>query len=109
MSALPAPNLAAGPGSDPFGGLAPYALLLGVNIGPLLTVVGSLATILTLTLLRQRGVDIGGWQYLRMGLLMMPPTLAAALLGLLLQAHWTGALGRHRNCRSPQTTRRYSV
>lgn len=85
MSALPAANLAAGPSSDPLGGLGPYALLLGVNIGPLLTVVGSLATILTLTLLRQRGVDVGGWQYLRMGLLMMPPTLAAALLGLLLQ------------------------
>ncbi len=60
--------------------LSPYALLLDVSIGSLLTVVPSLATILTLTLVRQRGVDIGGWQCLRIGLLMMPPTLMAALL-----------------------------
>lgn len=83
MSALAPPADGGGQGAY---GLAPYALLLGVNIGPLLTVVGSLATILTLTLLRQRGVEVGGWQYLRMGLLAMPPTLAAALLGLLAQA-----------------------
>ncbi|MEW6046247.1 MAG: SLC13 family permease [Bacillota bacterium] len=67
---------------SPWGRLAPYALLLGVNIGPTLTVVGSLATILTLTLVRQRGVNVSGWHYLRMGLIMMPPTLTAALLGL---------------------------
>lgn len=85
MNALPSPSEAA-PHAGALGPLAPYALLLGVNVGPLLTAVGSLATLLTLTLLRQRGVDIGGWPYLRMGLLTMPLTLAAALAGLLLQA-----------------------
>ena len=85
MGALEAQAAIDAGGGGALGGLAPYALLLGVNIGPLLTVVGSLATILSLTLLRQRGVEVGGWQYLRMGLLVMPPTLAAATLGLLLQ------------------------
>lgn len=65
------------------GRMAPYALLLGVNIGPLLTVVGSLATVLTLALFQQRGITISGWDYLKTGLVVMPPTLAAALLGLL--------------------------
>lgn len=85
MGALEAQAAIDAGGEGALGGLAPYALLLGVNIGPLLTVVGSLATILSLTLLRQRGVEVGGWQYLRMGLLVMPPTLAAATLGLMLQ------------------------
>ncbi len=85
MSALEADAAIDAGGEGALGGVAPYALLLGVNIGPLLTVVGSLATILSLTLLRQRGVEVGGWQYLRMGLLVMPLTLAAATLGLLLQ------------------------
>ncbi|NLG69889.1 MAG: hypothetical protein GX496_10115 [Firmicutes bacterium] len=85
MGALEADAAIDAGGEGALGGLAPYALLLGVNIGPLLTVVGSLATILSLTLLRQRGGEVGGWQYLRMGLLVMPPTLAAATLGLLLQ------------------------
>ena len=85
MGALEAQAAIDAGGEGALGGLAPYALLLGVNTGPLLTVVGSLATILSLTLLRQRGVEVGGWQYLRMGLLVMPPTLAAATLGLMLQ------------------------
>lgn len=83
---MPADTSLAGPSYDPLKGLGPYTLPLDVNIGPLVTVVGSLATILTLTVLRQQGVDVGGWQHLRMGLLTMPQTLPAALLRLLLQA-----------------------
>lgn len=75
-------------GDGPPDRLAPYALLLGVNVGPLLTVVGSLATVLTLALFQQRGVSVGGWEYLKTGLLVMPPTLAAAYLGLLASTWW---------------------
>ena len=71
---------------------AAYSLLLGVNLGPNLSIIGSLATMLALGLVRQRGVDVGGWSYLRVGLLAMPATLAAGLAGLwLAQRLWGGA------------------
>ena len=72
-------------GEDP---VAPYALLLGVNVGPNLSVVGSLATLLALGLVRQRGLDVGGWPYLRLGCLVMPVSLAAGMLGLWLAERW---------------------
>ena len=77
-------------GGDP---LAPYALLLGVNIGPNLSVVGSLATMLALGLVRQRGTDVGGWPYLRMGLVVMPVSLSAGLAGLWLAERLGWAAG----------------
>lgn len=64
------------------GGLGPYALLLGVNIGPDLTIIGSLATMLVLGIVRQQGVEVRGWEYLKVGLGAMPVSLAAAIAGL---------------------------
>ena len=69
---------------------AAYSLLLGVNLGPNLSIIGSLATMLALGLVRQRGVDVGGWSYLRVGLVAMPATLAAGLAGLWLAQRWWG-------------------
>lgn len=60
------------------------ALLIGVDLGPNLSVTGSLATLLWLLALRREGVQIGGWRFLRLGLWVMPLTLAAALGGYLL-------------------------
>jgi arsenical pump membrane protein len=60
------------------------ALLIGVDLGPNLSVTGSLATILWLTALRRGGLEIGFWQFLRLGALVMPPALLLALAGLML-------------------------
>ncbi len=60
------------------------ALLVGVDLGPNLSVTGSLATILWLTALRRDGQDVGFGQFLRLGAMVMPPALLLALAGLLL-------------------------
>ncbi len=63
--------------------MAAFGLLLGANIGPALTTYGSLATMLWLTLVRRRGIDISNIEYMKVGLLTVPPVLAAATLSLL--------------------------
>ncbi len=68
------------------GPLGPYALLLGVNVGPDLSIIGSLATMLVLGIVRQQGVEVRGWEYLKVGLVAMPVSLGAAVLGLWLAA-----------------------
>jgi len=55
------------------------ALLIGVDLGPNLSVTGSLATLLWLTALRREGQSIGAWEFLALGSLVMPPALIAAL------------------------------
>ena len=60
------------------------AILIGIDIGPNLSVTGSLATILWLTAIRREGEDVSFWRFLKLGLLVMPPALILALAGLLL-------------------------
>ena len=60
------------------------AILVGVDLGPNLSVTGSLATILWLTAIRREGEDVSFWAFLKLGALAMPPALAAALAALLL-------------------------
>jgi len=57
------------------------AMLIGVDLGPNLSVTGSLATILWLVALRREGQGISAWKFLALGILVMPPALLAALLG----------------------------
>jgi arsenical pump membrane protein len=59
------------------------AVLIGVDLGPNLSVTGSLATILWLTALRREGVHVSAWQFLLLGAVVMPPALLLALAGLL--------------------------
>jgi arsenical pump membrane protein len=59
------------------------ALLIGVDIGPNLSVTGSLATILWLVALRREGLQVSAWQFLAIGCLVMPPALIAALASFL--------------------------
>ncbi len=59
-----------------------YATLLGTNIGPNLTLSGSLATLLVLTAARKKGEDIRALDFFKIGLLVTPLTLLAALLAL---------------------------
>jgi arsenical pump membrane protein len=55
------------------------AALIGVDIGPNLSVTGSLATILWLTALRRDGYHVGAAKFLRIGAIVMPPALLLAL------------------------------
>jgi arsenical pump membrane protein len=55
------------------------ALLIGIDLGPNLSVTGSLATILWLTALRREGLEVSAWTFLRIGLVAMPPALVLAL------------------------------
>ncbi|MGE1082919.1 arsenic transporter [Pseudomonas shirazensis] len=55
------------------------ALLIGVDLGPNLSITGSLATLLWLVAIRREGENVSAWRFLRLGLLVMPPALAAAL------------------------------
>ena len=54
-------------------------LLIGVDLGPNLSVTGSLATILWLSAIRREGQDVGFWRFLKVGAVTMPPALAVAL------------------------------
>jgi arsenical pump membrane protein len=62
------------------------AILIGVDLGPNLSVTGSLATILWLIVLRREGEHVGAAQFLRLGLIVMPPALLLALAALSLAA-----------------------
>jgi arsenical pump membrane protein len=55
-------------------------LLIGVDLGPNLSVTGSLATILWLIALRREGEAVTAWQFLKLGIIVMPPALLAALV-----------------------------
>jgi arsenical pump membrane protein len=55
------------------------ALLIGVDLGPNLSITGSLATILWLQAIRREGEDIGFWRFLKVGAVAMPLALIAAL------------------------------
>ncbi len=56
------------------------ALLIGVDLGPNLSVTGSLATLLWLIVLRREGEQVSGWSFLRIGALVMPAALLPAVL-----------------------------
>ena len=58
------------------------AILIGVDLGPNLSVTGSLATILWLTALRREGHSVSAWAFLKLGALVMPPALVLALAGI---------------------------
>jgi arsenical pump membrane protein len=66
---------AAGPGMV-------LAALLGVNIGPNLTYVGSLATLLWRRLLHERDAEPAVGEFLRLGAVTVPSALVAATLAL---------------------------
>jgi arsenical pump membrane protein len=67
------------------GPAAILAVLIGVNIGPNLTYVGSLSNLLWRRVLRQHDVDAGVGEYTRLGLCTVPTALVVAVVAL-----WAG-------------------
>ena len=66
-------------------GIAPHvahAALVGIDLGPNLSVSASLATLLWMMMLRRDGVEVNAWRFLALGALITVPSLALALLVL---------------------------
>jgi arsenical pump membrane protein len=55
------------------------SIAIGIDLGPNLSVTGSLATVLWLAALRRDGVEIGALTFLRVGAIVMPVALVFAL------------------------------
>lgn len=75
----------------PGGPVAILAVLIGVNIGPNLTYVGSLSNLLWRRVLRRHDVDAGAGEYTRLGLCTVPAALVVAVLALWASARLLGA------------------
>ncbi|MGA7158343.1 MAG: SLC13 family permease [Acidobacteriaceae bacterium] len=63
-------------------GMMADVVMVGVDLGPNLSVTGSLATILWLLALRKEGVEVGFWRFFKLGVVAMPVALAVALGGV---------------------------
>ncbi|MHB8489492.1 MAG: SLC13 family permease [Candidatus Dormibacteria bacterium] len=66
------------------------AVLIGVNTGPNLTYVGSLATLLWRRVLIRRGEELPISEFLRLGALTVPPVLVTATLALWISLRLVG-------------------
>jgi arsenical pump membrane protein len=58
------------------------SVLIGVDLGPNLSVTGSLATVLWLIALRRENQRIDAWQFFKAGLIVMPPALLLAAIAV---------------------------
>ena len=58
------------------------AILVGTDLGPNLSVSGSLATILWLLALRREGQHVNAWVFLKLGVVLMIPALLFAMAAL---------------------------
>lgn len=57
-----------------------YATILGADLGPNLTTVGSLATMLWLLILRRKGIEISTLEYFKLGIVVVPVMIMVGAL-----------------------------
>ncbi|HSW57795.1 MAG TPA: SLC13 family permease [Dehalococcoidales bacterium] len=67
-----------------------YGAIMGADLGPNIAVLGSLSSMLWLSLLRKRGLDIHPLQFLKLGLIVTPVALIIGVLALYLCSIWWG-------------------
>lgn len=68
----------------PFQPLFAKIVLIAIDLGPNLSITGSLATILWLIAIRREGLHVSGWQFFRIGVLIMPVSLLFAIAAALI-------------------------
>ncbi len=79
-------RVAAPPG--PLRDILVFGSILGADLGPNITTVGSLATILWLLILRRKGLEVSSIAYFRLGIAVTPVLLVLGALSLWLSTFW---------------------
>lgn len=59
-------------------------VLIAIDLGPNLSITGSLATILWLISIRREGLHVSAWQFFKVGVIVMPISLLFAILAVVL-------------------------